>query len=125
MILKTLIFVGIGIMFVASALAESIQSKPPLSSKEEFWSDFDPQKAPIEERILKQWSEADVTYKEFYLSSTIEDEPATIYGIYAAPHEERKLPAVLHLHGHGQTVTLPWLQFWTRRGYAALSINWE
>lgn len=112
-------------MFAASAQAESIQSKPSLNLPEEIWSDFDPQKAPIEERILKQWSEANITYKEFYLSGMIENEPVTIYGVYAAPHEERKLPAVLHLHGHGQTVTLPWLQFWTRRGFAALSINWE
>jgi len=42
----------------------------------------------------------------------------------AAPIGERNLPAILHVHGGGQTVDPVWLRFWTRRGYAALTFDW-
>lgn len=35
------------------------------------------------------------------------------------------LPAVMHLHGGGQTVNKRWLEAWTARGYAAFTCNYH
>lgn len=44
--------------------------------------------------------------------------------MYAAPDGHKNLPAILHIHGGGQTVNERWLEFWTDRGYAVMSFNW-
>jgi hypothetical protein len=47
-----------------------------------------------------------------------------VYGMYATPVGKKNLPAVLHIHGGGQTAYVGWLEFWAGRGYAAMSFNW-
>ncbi|MCE5279950.1 MAG: dienelactone hydrolase family protein [Planctomycetaceae bacterium] len=90
----------------------------------------------------------------YFTSETYRGAPCRIYAIYSAPvgarrrrftaefaenaegREEKnntsavsassavKLPAVLHIHGGGQTVSIDWLKFWNARGYAAMTYNW-
>ena len=36
----------------------------------------------------------------------------------------KKLPGLLHLHGGGQRAFLKEVEFYAKRGYACLSINW-
>src|SRR5262249_47711208 len=36
----------------------------------------------------------------------------------------KKVPGILHIHGGGQTATKGYVEYWARRGYAAMSINW-
>src|SRR6185369_16174733 len=37
--------------------------------------------------------------------------------------EGDRFPAVLHIHGGGQTAWLQWVRFWTRRGYECVSYD--
>ena len=62
----------------------------------------------------------------FYFSGEVCDgETVRVYAIYGVPkHCRKKLPALLHIHGGGQTAFVHWLNFWNERGYAALSFDW-
>lgn len=43
---------------------------------------------------------------------------------YAFPKGAKKTPALLHLHGGGQRAFLHEVEFYAKRGYPCLSINW-
>ena len=57
-------------------------------------------------------------------SAPSRDEPARMAGFYGFPKDAKKLPGLLHLHGGGQRAFLHEVEFYARRGYACLSINW-
>ncbi|NKB66006.1 MAG: prolyl oligopeptidase family serine peptidase [Candidatus Latescibacteria bacterium] len=96
------------------------QGLPTLQS---LWSDFDPHAGPLEEEILATYTKDGADYKEIYFSAFVNGEKVRIYGIYAAPAQAGNYPALLHMHGGGQTVAPHWLKTWSGRGYAILSIN--
>lgn len=87
------------------------------------WQDFDPEVGPLEEEIIKQWASDGIHYKEVYFNAFVHGHKVRVYGIYAAPEQAGPYPAILHMHGGGQTVSMPWLKVWADRGYATLSIN--
>jgi len=99
------------------------QGSKPLPTPRDVWRDFDPQSGPLEEEVLARRSEGGVAYKDVYFSAHVHGEKVRVYGTYAAPRPPGSYPAVLHLHGGGQTVGLHWLETWTSRGYAVLSID--
>lgn len=48
----------------------------------------------------------------------------SIHGYYALPrHSDKKLPAVLLIHGYGDRAHIEWAREFASKGYAALSIN--
>ncbi|MBL7223650.1 MAG: dienelactone hydrolase family protein [Candidatus Brocadiae bacterium] len=91
----------------------------------EVWSTYDPDKGALDEEIIRQWSEKGATYKEVYFSAYVNGHTVRVYGLYAAPEGATGVAAVMHLHGGGQTVSKPWLETWTARGYACLSCNYH
>ncbi|MCY3018524.1 MAG: CIA30 family protein [Planctomycetota bacterium] len=91
----------------------------------EVWSTYDPDAGEFNEEVLKRWSEKGADYKEVYFSAHINGQTVRVYGIYAVPTGAKMAPAVMHLHGGGQTVNKQWLEAWTARGYAALSCNYH
>ena len=94
-------------------------------SPTEIWEDYDPRKEPLEEKTLKSWREDGVTYKEVYFNGEkFDGQYVRIYGIYAAPSGATTLPALLHIHGGGQTANPRWLKEFAQRGYAVLTFNW-
>jgi len=91
----------------------------------QIWEGYDPRREPLEEEVIKEWTAEGRKFKEVYFTGEAwEGERVRVYGLYAAPVGARNLPAVLHIHGGGQTVNERWLRFWTGRGYAAMSFNW-
>jgi len=108
---------------LAALLAGGAHAEPP--SPVALWQDYDPRREPLGEEIFGRWSAGGVRFKEVsFDGDRCGDDRVRIYGIYAAPEEGRSRPAILHIHGGGQTVNDRWLAFWAGRGYAALSINW-
>lgn len=104
----------------------------------EVWSTYDADAGALDETVLKRWATKTAAYKEVFFSAYIEGQTVRVYGIYAAPlkiskpgsdeqHAEpdAKVPAVMHLHGGGQTVDGQWLDAWTARGYAVLTCNYH
>jgi dienelactone hydrolase len=102
------------------AIGQTETMSPP-----EIWAEYDPRAEPLDEEILKAWEEEGVTYKEVYFNGEqFDGDFVRIYGIYAAPTGGKNLPALLHIHGGGQTVNTYWLKELAQRGYAVLSFNW-
>ncbi len=92
---------------------------------DDVWAGVDPRAEALDIEVLRKWTENGAAYTEMYFTGlTHEGEKVRVYGMYAAPEGGRKLPAVLHIHGGGQTVNKGWLKTWTARGYAAMSFNW-
>lgn len=97
----------------------------PKVTPPEIWDGYDPRKEPLEEEVLKTWEKDGIRYKEVYFNGEKYDgKYVRIYGIYAAPTGAKNLPALLHIHGGGQTTNQDWLREFAGRGYAALTINW-
>ena len=112
--------------------------EPQMLTPPEVWSPYDPNAGALDEEVLRRWTTKAGNYKEIYFSAYIEGHTVRVYGIYAAPLQARgpgasgqiqesktKVPAVMHLHGGGQTVNEQWLEAWTARGYAALTCNYH
>lgn len=113
------------IAVVAGILAGSGALEAAVQGPEEIWQGYDPRAQPLNEEILKSWEDNGASYKEVYFNGEkIDGKQVRIYGIYAAPKDGKDLPALLHIHGGGQTVNQDWLKEFSGRGYAILSINW-
>jgi cephalosporin-C deacetylase-like acetyl esterase len=60
----------------------------------------------------------------YFNGEEFEGSTVRIFGHFGRPKTvEGKVPAVLHIHGGGQTATLDWPRFWAARGYACLSFD--
>lgn len=117
-ILFCLIAIGIHLSFAQN---ESLEVMSP----QEIWEGYDPRKEPLEEEVLKTWEKDGVVYKEVYFNGeNFDGEYVRIYAKYAAPKGKTNLPAILHIHGGGQSVNGHWLDYWGKQGYAVLSFNW-
>lgn len=103
----------------------SARPDPGLLTPQQVWRGYDPRAEPLDLELLRQWTEGGARFREVYFTGkTVGDEAVRVYAIYAAPEGGSDLPAILHVHGGGQTVNVNWLKFWTGRGYAALTFNW-
>ena len=100
----------------------------PIRTPQALWKDFDPRKEPLEIVTVRRWVKDGSRLHAFYFTGeTCEGDKARIYAIYGVPKnlaKGKKLPAMLHIHGGGQTANTTWLTFWNGRGYAALTFNW-
>ncbi|MCE5278736.1 MAG: dienelactone hydrolase family protein [Planctomycetaceae bacterium] len=94
---------------------------------EELWAGIDPRAEKLDIETVRRWREGGAAFHEFYFTAeTYKGVPCRIYAIYSAPVGvgRKKLPAVMHIHGGGQTAYVDWLKFWNARGYAAMTYNW-
>lgn len=91
----------------------------------DIWKDYDPVKESLDIKIISEWEEEGIRFKEVYFTGrSIENGRSRIYAVYSTPVGSGKNPGILHIHGGGQTVNIEWLKFWGGLGYAALSYNW-
>lgn len=98
---------------------------PTMLTPPEVWSSYDPEAGAFDEEILRDWVEGGAHWKEVYFSAYANGQTVRVYGLYAEPEGAAGVPAVMHLHGGGQTVYKPWLETWAARGYAGLSCNYH
>lgn len=90
-----------------------------------LWEGFDPCKEELEVEIIEKWETNTAKFAKFYFTSEISsDGPARIFAIYGEPKNKKNIPALLHIHGGGQTAFLPWVEYFTSLGYAMISIDW-
>jgi pimeloyl-ACP methyl ester carboxylesterase len=92
---------------------------------EELWADFDPRKAPLAVEMLKEWELDGVVCRlVLYQVGVFKGAPSKVAAFYAFPKGGSKLPAILELHGGGQSASLDSVVTFAKRGYAGLSLNW-
>jgi len=90
-----------------------------------LWSDFDPRHEPLDAKIVREWEQDGIVYRyvTFHIG-TFKDQDARMAAFFGFPQGASKLPGLLHLHGGGQRAFLHEVEFYAKRGYACLSINW-
>ena len=109
---------------ITSNLHAEPQSKAP-RSVEALWADFDPRKDPLDAKTVREWETDGIVYKYvMFHIGTFKDKPARMAAFFGFPKDGKKLPGLLHLHGGGQRAFLREVEFYAKRGYACLSINW-
>ena len=94
---------------------------------DELWSGYTEldRTTPLQTEILKEWEEEGVVCRIIrYQVGVFKDTPSRVAAFYAAPKGGSKLPALLDLHGGGQSASLDNVVTYAKRGYACLSLNW-
>ena len=113
-------FIAVGLLAPAAVHAADIPR-----SVSELWADFDPRKDPLETEILKAWEQDGVVCRIVrYQVGVFRGAPAKVAAFYAFPKGGTKLPALLSMHGGGQSAGLDSVVTDARRGYAGLAVNW-
>ena len=91
----------------------------------ELWAGFDPNEGPLESEVLKEWEQEGVVCRIVrYQVGVFKGAPSRVAAFYAFPKDGTKLPAILEMHGGGQSASLNSVVTYAKRGYASLSINW-
>lgn len=90
-----------------------------------LWSGFDSRKDPLDSKIVREWEKDGIVFRyvTFHIG-TFKGKPARMAAFFGFPKDAEELPGLLHLHGGGQRAFLHEVEFYARRGYACLSINW-
>lgn len=108
----------------AETLAPLAGGRVP-ANVEELWAGFDPRREPLEAGVLREWEQDGVVCRIVrYRVGVFKGSPAVVAAFFAFPKGGTKLPAILEMHGGGQSASLASVTTWARRGYAAMSLNW-
>ena len=117
------IFVGLMAMGAESLPVLSPEKGPQGLS--ELWDGYDPRKEALEAEVTKEWEQDGVVCRVVrYRVGTFKGQAATMAGFYAFPKGAKGLPAILQIHGGGQSASLSAVTTYAKLGYASLSINW-
>jgi len=116
-------------MLAGNLIAETL---PPLSadkvpqSVEELWATYDPDKEPLEAKIVREWIEDGCVVRFItYTIGTFKGQKSTMAAFYATPEKpDGKIPALIQMHGGGQRAGIASAKYGAENGYACLSINW-
>lgn len=114
----------------ASAPRVLSETLPPLQSRvpqdlDELWSGFDPTKEPLRVELMREWEQDGVVVRLLrYDVGTFKGSIAKVSGIFCFPKGGKALPALLHLHGGGQSASLDGSVADAKNGYASFSLNW-
>lgn len=106
------------------ALAKSAEIPQTVTA---LWAGFPEldKATPLETEILKAWEQDGVVCRIIrYQVGVFKGTPAKVAAFYAFPKGGTKLPALLSMHGGGQSAGLDSVVTDAQRGYAGLAINW-
>ena len=110
---------------VVPFLESSAQTPGIPQNLNQLWEGYDPHKDPLEIEVLKEWELDGVVCRIVrYQVGVFKGAPARVAAFYAFPKGATKLPAILEMHGGGQSASLNSVVTYAKRGYAGISINW-
>ena len=114
----------IGIVCLLPLTLVAAEPKCPATVAELF-ADFDPRHDPLDTKLVREWEkDGIVTRTVTFHVGTFKGVPARLAAFYAFPKGAKQAAALLNLHGGGQRAALHEAEFYARRGYACLSVNW-
>ncbi len=93
----------------------------------ELWADYPAleKSTPLEIEVLKEWEQEGVVCRVVrYQVGVFKGVPSRVAAFYAFPKGGTKLPALVQLHGGGQSASLKSVVTYAKRGYAGISLNW-
>jgi hypothetical protein len=110
--------------FAADSLPPLADGKVP-QNLTELWGSYDPRVEPLQAEVTKEWEQAGIVCRVIrYRIGVFKGQPATMAAFYAFPKGARSLPAILQIHGGGQSASLSAVVTNAKLGYASLSLNW-
>lgn len=119
------------LVLLCSAFVQGAESLPALQAGKapenlaELWGGYDPRAEPLEVEITKEWEQEGLVCRVVrYRIGTFKGRPATMAAFYAFPKGAKALPAILQIHGGGQSASLSAVVTNAKLGYASLSLNW-
>lgn len=120
----------LGVLWAAATLARA-DSLPALvggqapRTLDELWAGYDPAAEPLDAQVVREWQDADGTYRLIsFTIGTFKGRPSRMTALYGSLRRDRKLPAILRLHGSGDSASLPLVATDVNYGYASLALNW-
>ena len=119
-------------VLLAWVKVRAADSLPPLKGGKaptnltELWGNYDPRTEPLETQVVREWKEGDSTYRSVVFTiGTFKGKKARLAAFYAFPNSaNKKLPAILQVHGGGQRASVESVKHSVDNGYVGLSINW-
>ncbi len=110
-------------LLLAPLAALAAETLPPLVSGkvpanlDELWAGFDPRKEPLETEVQKEWEQDGVVCRIVrYQVGVFKGAPAKVAGFYTFPKGGTKLPALVEIHGGGQSASLNSVVTYVKRG---------
>jgi len=114
----------IGMMLILPATSRAEEPTVPTTVRE-LVADFDPRVEPLRATIVREWEKDGIVFRYVTFDiGTFKSVNARMAAFYAFPKGAKNAAALLHLHGGGQRAFLHEVEFFARRGYPCLSINW-
>ena len=105
--------------------AEPQQSIP--QNVQELWADYEAldKSTPLEVEVLKEWEQDAIVCRIVrYQVGIFKGSPSRVAAFYAFPKGGSNLPALIQIHGGGQSASLNSVVTYAKRGYASVSLNW-
>lgn len=121
------VLITTGTLLAFSFLPALTQAAGIPQSVTELWADFAEldKTTPLETEILKAWEQDGIVCRIVrYQVGVFKGTPAKVAAFYAFPQGGTKLPALLSLHGGGQSAGLDSVVTDAKHGYASLTLNW-
>jgi dienelactone hydrolase len=95
-----------------------------MDTPEKVWRDFRPDAPDLEIETIRRWHEDQADLETLRFTAERDSSGRVrVFAIRGAPTRGTRLPGILHIHGGGQTASLEWVRFWTRRGYVCTSYD--
>ena len=120
-----------GLLFTSLTKMHAEDSVPPLDGRpaptniKQMWQGFDPLRDPLDTEIVRQWKEGDATFRYVVFTiGTFKGQKSRVAAFYGFPKSDKKLPALMHLHGGGQRAFIHTVKEAVKYGYVGLSVNW-
>jgi len=112
-------------MFCLPAPAGADEAPKAPRTVQDLWSEFDPRSEPLDLQVVREWEKDGIVFQYVtYHVGTFKGAEARMAAFYGFPKGSGKVPGLLHLHGGGQRAFLHEVEFYAKKGYACLSINW-
>lgn len=109
---------------VAESLAPLAGDKVP-ENLDELWAGYDPRSEALESEVPLEWEQEGLVCRVIrYRIGTFKGQPSVMAAFYAFPKGATRLPAILQIHGGGQSASLSAAVTAAKRGFACLSLNW-
>ena len=115
----------------SSLIGFAQESFPPLKdgnipqNLEDLWGAYDPREEAIDAETTQEWEQDGIVCRVIrYKVGVFKGAAAKVAAIYAFPKGATKLPALLQIHGGGQSASLDSVLTAAKLGYVGLSLNW-
>ena len=123
--LPLLLALALGTVCLATDSLPALKEGKVPENLTELWGAYDPRAEALEPEITKEWEQDGIVCRVIrYRIGTFKGQPATMAAFYAFPKGAKSLPAILQIHGGGQSASLSAVVTNAKLGYASLSLNW-